>query len=463
MGEIGHLNGQVSHWMSRRPAVPRQSWGSLEDHYDLAIVGGGLTGLWTAYYAKAANPDAKIAILEAEHLGYGASGRNGGWLSTLVPGNRAVYTKKAGLAQVQNLQRALIESVDEVLRVLGQENIDAHQHKGGQLTVATTPAGLRRVVQARQADLHYGYRPQEVTVLDGPQTRAKVNVAGALGSRFVPLTSRIDPARMVAGLAGVLSAAGVMIAERTPVNTVRPGSLDLPAGRLRADSIAVCAEALTSRLIGHRAVIPVNSSVVITEPLPAEHWETIGWQGRECMDDAAHMFFYAQRTKDHRIAIGGRGSPYGFGSRPAGDGRVDRSTVAALSERLGQLFPGLDFPIAHSWRGSIGVTRDWCATVRFDPSSQIGVVFGYGGHGVTATNLAARTLVDRINRLDTRLTGLPWNDHRARAWEPEPIRWLGIHSMYRLLTAADRWEEKSRRPRTAIGAKIGSRLAGLHE
>ncbi|WP_030483361.1 NAD(P)/FAD-dependent oxidoreductase [Nocardioides aequoreus] len=459
-------NGEVSHWMAADTTAdptPVEAPEPLPEDADLVVVGGGLTGLWTAYYARQRRPDARIVVLEAARVGYGASGRNGGWMSTLLPGNRAVYARRAGVAPVVAFQRALIETIDECLAVLEREGIEAHQVRGGQLSVARTEAGLARLRAAREGHLRFGYTPEEVELLDGEGFGARVAVDGALGGLYFPATVRVDPARLTRGLARVLRAQGVTVCEGTRVTGVAAGEVTTTRGVVRTRDTAICVEAYSAALLGGRTVIPVNSSVVVTEPLPAATWDRIGWAGQECLNDAAHTFVYCQRTADGRIAIGGRGAPYRYASGLTGDGEVPLATVRALEGRLRSFFPGVELPLAHAWRGSIGVTRDWCAGVHHDPVTRVAVVRGYAGHGVTAANLAARTVLDRLDGVASPLTALPWNEHDSGRWEPEPLRWLGVHGMYRLFGAADRWEERRGSTRTSLLARVGSRLAGLHE
>jgi glycine/D-amino acid oxidase-like deaminating enzyme len=215
--------------------------------------------------------------------------------------------------------------------------------------------------------------------------------------------------------------------------------------------------------MGKRWLIPVNSSMIVTQPLSDKAWEKIGWAGMECLGDAAHTFIYAQRTSDGRIAIGGRGSPYRFASGTGGEGKTSASTVHLLHQRLSTYFPEVNFGIEHAWSGILGVTRDWCASVTFDRTTGTGSAVGYAGHGVSASNLAGRTLVDRILDRDSELLRLPWVTHKTRNWEPEPIRWLGVHGMYRLFGIADRWEESRHSTQTSLLAKFGSRLADLRK
>ena len=452
-------NGEVSHWMRRPTSVVALS--EVPATADLVVVGGGLTGLWTAYYAVRRDPGRRVVVLEAEQVGYGASGRNGGWMSPLLPGNRSVYARCAGAAAVVDFQRAMSDTVGECLAVMEREGIEADQVRGGQLSVARTDAGLARLIGVREAHLRYGLREEEVRLLDGPAVRARLAVDGARGGLLLPATTRIDPAALVRGLARVLRERGVTICEHARVSSLSAGTVCSSRGSVRTTHTAVCTEAYTPALLGGRDVVPVSSAVVVTEPLPEATWQKIGWEAHECLNDAAHTFVYCQRTADGRILIGGRGTPYAFGSGLPGDGEVDARTLAALEKRLHAFFPGLDLPLAHAWRGVIGVTRDWCAGVLHDPATRTGVARGFAGHGVTATNLAARTMLDRLHGRRTALTELPWNDHDSGLWEPEPLRWLGIRGAYRLFAAADRWEEARGSRRTSLLARAGSRMAGL--
>lgn len=464
-------NGLISHWMHQSTLGTTGGADSPSDglpegrHFDLVVVGGGFTGLWIAYYAKQLDPALSVAILEAEQVGYGASGRNGGWLSALIPGNRLVYAKGApgGIESVRDFQRALFGAVEEVLRVCAEEHIDADQHRGGNLVVATTPAGLTRLHSRRAADLRFGYAEKDVVLLDQGAVRERVDVAPARGGLFYPDVARIDPAKLVSGLAGLLRQAGVQIFEGARVTQISAGRAATADGVVTADKIVCATEGYSGPLLGSRTVIPINSSMIVTERLPDSHWDRIGWRDSECVSDSAHTFVYSQRTADGRIAIGGRGQPYVFGSGTGGCGETNRRTVEELRRRLEQFFPGLDFPVAHAWSGVLGVTRDWCAGVSWDPAAGVGSIRGYAGHGVTATNLAARTIVDRAFERRTPLVGLPWNEHDSGRWEPEPLRWLGVHSMYRLFRVADGWEERRQSRRTSLLANVGSRLAGLHE
>ncbi|WP_181764526.1 NAD(P)/FAD-dependent oxidoreductase [Streptomyces albidus (ex Kaewkla and Franco 2022)] len=477
-----YRNGEISHWMRAAhaadgPADPsqRRAVDLPDEKQELAVVGGGLTGLWAAYHAVVDRPGAKVTVLEAEEVGYGASGRNGGWLSPLIPGNRAVYAKAArargldGTAAVTSFQQEMDGAVDDTLRILQEEGIEADQHRGGHLRVATTPAAMKRLELTHAADLANGYREQDLQLLDAEALKKRIAVRPALGGLLTRTTARVDPAKLIRGLKAVVEARGVRVVEGARVTRIAPGTVITSRGTVSATTILSCLEAYSGQVdsdargLGKRDIVPVNSSMVVTNQLPEDAWERIGWQGRECLGDAAHTFVYAQRTADDRIAIGGRGTPYAFNSGTPGLGSVDARTVRTLCERLQLFFPDLQFTVEHAWRGAIGVTRDWCAGITFDSDTGIGVARGFAGHGVTATHLAARTLLDRAAGGDTALTRLPWNEHDSGRWEPEPLRWAGIHAMYRLFGIADRWEESRHSQNTSLIARFGSRLAGLSE
>lgn len=470
MGEVGgvlngYRNGARSHWLlaggwtgPSRPPLPGPG------DADVVVVGAGLTGLWAAYALRRLAPHRSVTVLEAEHVGFGASGRNGGWLSHLVPGNRARYAAGPdGHDGAVRLQAAMVAGIDEVLAVCAHEGIAADQHRGGHLQVATTPAGLHRLRAERAADLRYGLAVDQSRLLDTAGVRDRIAVRGALGGLLHPMVVRVDPAKLVHGLAAAVERRGAVIHERTRVRAVGPGRVETDRGGLRAAAVLVCTEGYGGPLVGRRALIPVNSSMIVTEPLAERDWARIGWSGRECLSDAAHTFVYAQRTADDRIAIGGRGRPYRYGSAITADGATAARTVTELHGRLRTFFPDVPCTVAHAWSGVLGVTRDWCATVRHDPGTGLGAAAGYAGHGVTAAHVAGTTLADLVLGRDTGLVGLPWVAHRSPRWEPEPLRWLGVHGMYRLFRLADRWEERRGAPRTSVLARVGGRLAGLAE
>lgn len=459
-------NGELGFWMAgladNRPAYPRFT---DHDSVDLAIIGGGYTGLWAAYFAKKIEPSLSVAVFEAEQIGYGASGRNGGWLSALIPGNRATFTRISGggVDASRALQQEFIAGVDSVLDILHAEGINADQHKGGALVAAHTRAGLGRLVTRRDADLKYGLTADEVQLLTQEEFQSRINIATVHGGLYYKHCARLHPAKLVYGLADTLTDMGVSIYEGSRVGSIDGTTLRLDGGRVTAAKTFICTEGYSGQLLGSRTLIPINSSMIVTQPLSEDAWRQLGWNGLQCLSDSAHTFVYAQRTSDGRIAIGGRGMPYRYASGTGDTGATAQATVDLISHKLGSFFPGVEFEVDHAWSGVLGVTRDWNGGVHWNPASGIGSSSGYAGHGVTAAYVGGRTLAELAFEQKTERTTLPWVGYRARKWEPEPIRWLGVHTMYRLFGLADQWEERRDSHKTSILARFGSRLAGLHE
>jgi glycine/D-amino acid oxidase-like deaminating enzyme len=232
-------------------------------------------------------------------------------------------------------------------------------------------------------------------------------------------------------------------------------------GTVTATTIVRATEGFTATLTGHkRTWLPMNSSLIVTEPLPAEAWEQIRWGGYETLGDQAHAYMYAQRTADDRIAIGGRGAPYRYGSGTDTDGATDPRTVGMLRTILTRFFPSTGTAaIEHVWSGVLGVPRDWSATVGLDRESGLAWAGGYVGTGVTSTNLAGRTLRDLILGTASELTELPWVNHRVRKWEPEPLRYIAVQALYAAYSAADR-AEAGRRTTTSPLATLADLIAG---
>jgi glycine/D-amino acid oxidase-like deaminating enzyme len=444
--------------------APRPSLPGDRD-VDVAIVGGGFTGLWTAYYLAEADPTLRIAVLEAQVAGFGASGRNGGWCSALFP---ASLEKVAHLHGAPDREGALAQhaamraTVDEVGRVLVAEDIDAHWAKGGTVVLARTRAQLARA-RAEVADARrWGLGADDVRLLSGQEARSLLSATHVRGATYTPDCAAVHPGRLVTGLAATAERHGVTIYERTPATRIEAGRVRTPLGTVRAGVVVRATEGYTRSLRGRRRdLAPVYSLIIATEPLPAETWERIGLRRRETWSDHRHVIIYGQRTADDRMVFGGRGAPYHFGSgiKPGFD--RDERVFAALRATLVDLFPVLSpVRITHAWGGAIGVPRDWCASVGLDRSTGLAWAGGYVGDGVSTTNLAGRTLRDLVLGHDTDLTRLPWVGHRSRKWEPEPLRWLGANAGLRAMRVADIEERVTGRP--SLVAHAMSPLIGGH-
>jgi glycine/D-amino acid oxidase-like deaminating enzyme len=424
-----------------RPALPG------EREFDVAIVGAGFTGLWTALYLIRSDPSLRIAVLEREVAGFGASGRNGGWCSALFPTSPQVLARAGGRQGADALQQAMHATVDEVGAAAELDGIDCHYHKGGTVTLARTPTQWQRARAEVETSRDWGLGEADLRLLGAADARARLCATNVLGATFTPHCAAIHPARLVRGLATAVERRGVTIFERTPVQAISEGYAETAFGKVRADVVVRATEGFTASLRGEeRTLAPVYSLMVATEPLSQSYWDEIGLRDRETFSDWRHLIIYGQRTADGRLAFGGRGAPYHFGSRT--DPRFDRNArvFADLRRTLVELFPGVrDVSFTHAWGGPIGIARDWFASVGFDQTTGLAWAGGYVGDGVGTSNLAGRTLTDLILGRSTDLVALPWVGHRSPRWEPEPLRWLGVNGALQVMTAADLEEGLSRR------------------
>ncbi|WP_259311440.1 NAD(P)/FAD-dependent oxidoreductase [Capillimicrobium parvum] len=449
----------VSFWMRRlEPLPPPRPPLDGDRDADVCIVGAGYTGLWTAYELKRAQPDLDVVVLESRFAGFGASGRNGGWVLGDLAGSRERWARgPAGRAGVTALLHAVQAAVDEVGAAVDREGIACDFVKDGSLQVAQSELELERVRGIVEEERRWG---RDTELLDGPDATKRVAVDGVLGAAFTAHCARVQPAKLVRGLADAVQRAGATIHESTRVTSIAPGAAHTAAGVVRARHVVRATEGYSARLDGHRRVLlPMNSAMIVTEPLDAGVWEQVGWAGAETLSDARHRFVYLQRTADGRVAIGGRGVPYRFGSGTAREGPVPARTIDELRTRLAELFPVLrDAPIDDAWHGILGVPRNWSPSVGLDPTTGIAWAGGYVGEGVAAANLAGRTLRDLLLGRDTELTRLPWVGPAARRWEPEPLRFAGVQAVYALYAAADRRERGTGRP--SLTGRLGHAIAG---
>ena len=427
---------------------------------DVAIVGGGYSGLWTAYYLMKRDPGLRVAILEKEIAGFGASGRNGGWCSALFATKRERIEKTHGRAAAIAMQRAMIDTVDEVGRVIDAEGIDAHYLKAGTLVYATAPAQVDRVKEEVRYEHSWGFGDEDIRWLDRDEADGRIVVNGALGAAFTPHCARVQPARLARGLARTVESLGARIYEGTAARAIHPRSVETDHGNVHAEVVVTATEGYTAKLPGaRRKIIPLYSLMIATEPLPNSVWDAVGWSGAETLTDGRHLLIYAQRTADDRIAFGGRGAPYHFGSSI--DPRHDHNpqVFAELQRVLVALWPqAAEARITHRWGGPLGLSRDWTTSVGFEKETGMAWAGGYVGDGVSTTNLAGRTLADLITGTDSDLTTLPWVNHRSRSWEPEPFRWLGSNLALRAMASADRVEAKTGAP--SKRAELVGRLIG---
>jgi glycine/D-amino acid oxidase-like deaminating enzyme len=449
-----------SFWLEQLPASRSRPSLSGSRDAEVCIVGGGFTGLWTAYELRRAAPQLEVVVLEASHVGFGASGRNGGWVLGKLSGSPQAWERRGGPGAARAMARAIQSTVGEVGAVVAREGIECAWRHGGSLTVALSPPQLARLRAEREDELRWGGEEVAWELLDADGLQERVAVCGALGALHTPDCARVQPAALALGLAAAAERAGAVIYERSRALSVTPGTVRTGDGLIRARQVVLATEGYTVDLPRRRrALLPLGSAMIVTAPLAERLWGQLRWQGAETLLDGSHLYTYSQRTADGRVAIGGRGVPYRFGSRTEREGPVPARTVAELRARLAVLFPALgEVPIERAWHGVLGVARDWCPTVSYDHASGIAFAGGYAGEGVAASNLAGRTLRDLLLGRDSELARLPWVGAPARRWEPEPLRFLGAHGVHRLYRLADRVEARTGR-RSPLGT-LADRIAG---
>ncbi len=427
---------------------------------DVAIVGAGYTGLWTAHYLLEEDPALRIVVVERDHVGYGASGRNGGWCYDGFAASLERIERESDLQTARRFAAALRASVDEVGRVADQLGLDIHYRKGGSIEFLRNRGQLARAEADVAAARRYGWTDDELRVVGPDEALDIARASGVLGGLVSAHAAAIQPALLVHGLADVLERRGVRIFENTPATSLQRERVDTPTGTVRAPMIVQATEGYTARMPGlKRRLVPLYSLMIATEPLSDALWSDIGLADHQLFSDYRHLVIYGQRTMDGRIAFGGRGAPYDYGSRIRDGNSFQASDFEYVRLALVDLFPQLEgVAITHRWSGVLGVSRDWYPRVVIDRRAGIAWAGGYVGSGVAVSNLAGRTLAQLVVGHDGELTCFPWVNRSMREWEPEPFRWLGINGALAVMKSADRVEARTGKP--AHRAELLWRLVG---
>ena len=426
--------------LAPRPPLTRST------EVDVAILGAGFSGLWTAYYLLLQQPALRVAVVEKEIAGFGASGRNGGWCSPNFPVTAATLEKRFGAQLARELLLAMRAAVVEVGRVCGEERFDAQFHQGGVLTLARGEHQLPGLRASYAAYERLGLADR-YQLLNADEAGARLRATKVYGGLYTPDGASLHPARLVRGLARAVEARGGVIYEQTPVTDIRPQSLITPGGLLRAKRATVLAgESYLTRLPRlRRALLPVYSLISLTEPLSSAQWAQIGWGQGESVSSARNTVVYLTKTADGRILFGSRGAPYVFGSKISEEQDTHDATVRMIQRSLVEWFPQLaGIGFTHAWGGPVGMPRDWMPAVRFDSRAKAGAILGYTGQGVSTSNLAGRLLAGLITGRATGLEGLPLAKRRSADWEMEPLRWLMVRYMQGAFLRIDKAAEAGR-------------------
>jgi glycine/D-amino acid oxidase-like deaminating enzyme len=428
---------------------------------DVAILGAGFTGLWTAYHLLRRDPTLKVAILEAEIAGFGASGRNGGWCFAGFPLSPTELTERYSRETARAISLAMYDSVDDVGAVCEREGIDAHYAKGGELEIARAGHEMPTIEKMYEEFRSIGLE-DHYEMLDADQTAERIQVANAIGSFWNREGAAVQPARLARGLARAVERHGGTIYERTRVLDFTPGPpapmFHTDRGDVTAKVIVLAGEAyLAEQPKMKKRILPITSHIVLTEPLSDDVWGEIGWERREVVGGFGTEGAYLNHTADGRIAFGPYRSHYPFGSQISDGINLQQEIFEHGRKSARSWFPMLeDVEFTHAWGGVLGMPRDHMPTMAYNRPTGVAFAFGYTGDGVATTNLSGRVLTHLITETQSELTQLPMTRHRPRRWEPEPLRWIGSQLVMWSRHRNERNSERTGKP--SEGTTLAERL-----
>jgi glycine/D-amino acid oxidase-like deaminating enzyme len=432
----------VSHWLD--DGTPFGAPFTGDAACDVAIVGGGFTGLWTALELLGRDASLDVVLLEAETVGYGASGRNGGFVDPSL--THGIHNGLAHFAEeIEDLVRLGAENFAELVGFVADEGIDCDLRTVGVIDVACEPWQLADLEQGMAAFERTG---EKVALLDAAAMRAEVDSPTYLGGLHRPDGgATVDPGRLVRGLARVAAQRGLRIHEHSPVTDVRSAGagaeIETANGTLRAGHVVLATNAYSRSVLPRTRhwFVPVHDYVLLTEPLTPEQLGRIGWERRQGLSDAANQFHYYRLTSDDRILWGGYDAIYRYGG-PVGP-RQDhrRATYDTLARNFRRTFPQLDdVRFDRWWGGPIATTSRFTVAFGDELSGRVVWALGYTGLGVAATRFAAKVLADKVLDPSSPRLDLAFTSTKPMPFPPEPLRSVGVHLTRRALARADRRE-----------------------
>ena len=427
---------------------------------DVVVVGGGYTGLWTAWQVKRLQPEASVVVLEQEGCGVGPSGRNGGFLNGLwfsLPTLRKHFGDREAIAVARAAQR----SVTEIGDFCRDQRVDAWYRQAGYLQVSTAPAWDRAWEPAMAACRELG-EPDACVALDPEQVRLRCDSPIFRGAGFYKGAATVQPARLALGLARRVRERGVEVYEHSEVTSVERRGGDVVAetkhGSVRAKAAVMAGGGALARLPGmHHRLTLTSSHIVITEPVP-DVLERIGWTGGECITDSRAMVHYFRTTPDGRIAFGWGGGRVAFGTRTDGRAERDPAVIDEVRGHLRRFFPGLEGRrIEHAWGGPIDVSPSHLPVIA-ELEQGIHCAFGYTGHGVGPSHMLGRSLASLALERRDEASRLAFVDPPAQRVPPEPFRYVGGSMIRRAILRKEAALERGRTPGPVTRA-----LAGIPE
>ena len=414
---------------------------------DVAIVGGGFTGMATAYYLLKAEPRMKVVVLESEVVGFGASGRNGSFAMTVIGLGLDVLVKLKGRERAREGHRYMERAVDTVGTLVEEEKLDCDYMRPGFLRMATSPAYVKKV--QHEIELAHSLGMTGIEWLDRDEARKQVRSDLYIGAWWEPRLALVNPLKLVREMKRVNQGLGAEIYEHSPVTRIEPGPdfrLRVPGGTVRAERLVFATNAY-SHLIPEirRKQVPAWTYVVATEPLSDAHFAAIGWQNRQGVEDARNLIHYYRITPDNRLLMGG--GPVGLSY---GDDMERDSNVAAwthLEQHIGQVFPALKGArIAYRWGGPFSVTADLTPALGYVGDTRTVYSLGCIGHGVSMAHLNGQTIRDLTLERQTELTDVFFVNRRVIPWPAEPVR-LAVSVALRGYLQAEDWARERGMPR----------------
>ena len=419
--------------------------------FDVVIMGAGFTGLWTGVYLLRLQPSLRVAVIEKEVAGFGASGRNGGWCSALFPWSAEVLSEKFGLEAAKELRAAMVSTVEEIGAIVAELNIDCDYQKSGTFNLIRSDAQNEKALAELKQASEFGVdKLRLLESLDAPKATK------SLGAVYDPACASIHPAKLVRGLAKSFIALGGEMFEKTEVKDFGPGRVQTSRGVFTGEFIVDALEGYRPTVRNaKRKSLPLYSLMIATEPIPAAVLDELAIPAGATFADFRNLIIYGQRTKDNRIAFGGRGAPYHFGSRIKAEYDLVPRIHNHLETELKAMFPQLaQYKITHRWGGALGVARDWMASVQLDSVTKLAQAGGYVGDGVGTSHLFGKTLAHLILGRQSPETGLCFVNHVSPKWEIEPLRFIAARGAMFAAAIADQVEGTTGR-RSRISKIIG--------
>lgn len=411
---------------------------------DVAIIGGGFTGLSTAYNLRKENNALKVAVLEAEVVGYGASGRNGGFSMTLFGLEPAVTKALFGHQRTVEAHRYMERAVDYVDALIKEHNLQSDYWFTGFLRAATTPGYVKRI--QHDLDILTSMGITGIEWIDAKTMRAEVDSPLFLGGWWEPRCGLLNPAKQVRELKRIAQQFGAQVYEQTQVTEIRRGpkfSLTTPGGTVCAEKVVFATNAYSHLIPELRSKqVPAFTHMVVTEPLKENRLAVIGWKNRQGIEDARNLVHYFRLTADNRLAMGGSDISISYGRNMECD--LNPRTFASLERDVVRLFPNLKgIRFTHRWGGPVSVPLDMAPAIGYLGNQRAIYSLGCVGHGVSMTHLNGKTIADLLLERKTDLTDIWFVNRRMLPWPPEPLRLITSHAIRGYMRLEDALYERS--------------------